>query len=115
MFSKIILKFGQKFSSLKVQQTHPEHIFYFDDATLQNGGAYRRDFDGSAVPGLPAVWADYVPTQCGHHSSFLLHGASGNEGLRLGDESFWHHGARSRVIEFSEDWNHFTWRVITTC
>lgn len=42
------------------QLTHPEHVFNFDDATLQDGGADRGDFDGSTVPRLPAASADYV-------------------------------------------------------
>lgn len=83
-----------------------QHVLHFDDAALQDGRAYRWDFDGAAVPGLPASGANNVTAQRGHHRALLLHGTAGDEGLRLNDESFGYNRSGGRVVELGKDRYH---------
>lgn len=69
---------------------------------MQDGGAHWRDLDGAAVPRLPAFGAHHVAGQRAHHSALLLHGAAGDEGLRLDDVGFGHHGSGGGVVKLCE-------------
>lgn len=83
----------------RLHAAHLEHVLHFDDATVQDGGAHWRDLDGAAVPRLPAFGAHHVAGQRAHHSALLLHGAAGDEGLRLDDVGFGHHGSGGGVVK----------------
>lgn len=61
------------------------------------------------MPRLPTPGAHDVAAERGHHRALLLHGAAGDEGLRLGDVGFGHDGPGGRVVEFGEDRDHLTW------
>lgn len=95
-------------------QTHPEHVFHFDDAALEDGRTDRRDLDGAAVPGLSAPRSHYISTQSGHNGLLLLHGSPRDEGLSLSDVRLGYHRSGSRVVEFGEDRDHFTCGSRTT-
>lgn len=66
---------------------------------MKDGGTHGGDLDGAAVPRLPAFGAHHVAGQRAHHGALLLHGAAGDEGLRLDDVGFGHHGPGGRVVE----------------
>lgn len=85
---------------------HLERVLHFDDATVQDGGAHRGDLDGPAVPRLPALGAHDVAAERAHHGALLLHGAAGDERLRLDDVGFGHHGAGGGVVELGEHGDH---------
>jgi len=90
-------------------KAHLEHVLHFDDAALQDGGAHGGDLDGAAVPRLPAPGAHDVAGQHADHRVLLLHGAAGDERLRLGDVRFGHDGPGGRVVELREHGDHLTW------
>lgn len=83
-----------------------QHVLHFDDAALQDGRTYRWDFDGATVPGFPTFGTDDVTAKRGHDGALLLHGAAGDERLRLNDKSFGDNRSGGRVVELGKDRYH---------
>lgn len=91
-----------------VNWAHLEHVLYFDDAALQDGGTHRWNLDSATVPRLPASGAHNVPAQGAHDRALLLHGAAGDERLCLSDVGFGHHWSGGSVVELGKDRYHLT-------
>lgn len=87
-------------------EAHLQHVLHFDDATVQDGGTHWWDLDGSAVPRFPAFGTHDVAAQRAHHRTLLLHGAAGDEGLRLDDVGFGHHRSGGRVVKLCKHGYH---------
>lgn len=113
-FSDICAARKEAFEFLRNEErlglAHLEHVLYFDDAALQDGGTHGWDLDGATVPRLPASGAHKISAQCTHHRALLLHGAAGDERLCLNDVGFGHHRSGGRVVKLRKDRYHLACR-----